>query len=482
MTQGTASHATRWLVCREHVVTGDAFMHNDYELPIANEPQHRLAVGWLYVAVGFLLASGVYPLLLALARTTYEMPWKDFFYTALVLHVDFTVLWWLLAIAGVFWSLNSTARAISAGWLALGMVVVGGVTIGVAPLTGASNPLTNNYVPMLENSVFIMGLLIFGGGVLLLVLRSLWALPWRGLCTTDGEGALRIGALAAAIATLAAILALAWTYYQLPAGSGRSYYEALFWAGGHVLQFTHTALMCICWLWLAHFCSVRLPFSARVVAIIFVIGVAPVLMVPYPFMAYEIGESGFTSWFVWFMRDYNGISAFLISLAIVWGITERTDGDKEQRHLFAALVFSIIMFGLGGFLGLFIGESSTLITAHYHGSIVAVTLAFMAMTYYWLPAFGFASPNLKWARIQVYSFAAGQMMHIVGLAWGGGHGMKRKVVGTTQDIGVQTIISPQDLVGLGGVIAVLSGILFAIVVLPVMLKGRNMNNSEVNES
>jgi hypothetical protein len=50
--------------------------------------------------------------------------------------------------------------------------------------------------------------------------------------------------------------------------------------------------------------------------------------------------------------------------------------------------------------------------------------------------------------------------------------MKRKVVGTTQDIGVQAFISPQDLVGIGGVIAVLSGILFAAVVLPVMIKGR----------
>ena len=457
-------------------------MNQDFQLPIADEPQHRLAVGWLYVAVGFLLASGVYPLLLALARTTYEMPWKDFFYTALVLHVDFTVLWWLLAIAGVFWSLNSTARGTIVGWLALALVVVGGVISGIAPLTGDSNPLTNNYVPMLENRVFTIGLLTFGAGVLLLVLRSLLALPWRALLADSGEGTLRVGAVAGAVATLAALIALAWTYFELPVGSGRSYYEALFWAGGHVLQFTHTALMCIAWLWLAHVCSVKLPFSARTIAIIFVIGVLPVLMVPYPFMVYEIGDSGFTSWFVWFMRDYNGISAGLIGLAIVWGVLERIDGDRNQHHLFAAMAFSIIMFGLGGFLGLYIGESSTLITAHYHGSIVAVTLAFMAMTYYWLPAFGFAAPNLKWAKIQVYSFAAGQMMHIVGLAWGGGHGMKRKVVGTTQDIGVQTFVSPQDLVGLGGVIAVLSGVLFAIIVLPAMLRGRETSNSEVEES
>jgi len=454
-------------------------MITKYTLPITDEAQHRLAVGWLYVAVGFLLASGVYPLLLALARTTYEMPWKDFFYTALVLHVDFTVLWWLLAIGGVFWSLNSINKAVSWGWLSLALVVGGGVLIGIAPLTDAANPLTNNYVPMLENRMFIKGLLVFGGGILLLVLRSLWAIDWKQTCTADGAGALRFGALTGAIAALVAILALIWTFLQMPVGSGRSYYEVLFWAGGHVLQFTHTALLCICWLWLAQACSVRMPFGARMIMISFAIGAVPVLLTPWPFITYEIGGAEFMSWFVWFMRDGNGIAPMLIGLAVVLGLFSGSEVNEKNRHLYASLVVSIFMFGLGGVLGWFIGESSTLITAHYHGSIVAVTMAFMAMSYYWLPVFGFATPNLKWARIQVYTFAFGQTMHIVGLAWGGGHGMKRKVVGTTQDIGIEAIVSPQNLVGLGGVIAVLSGILFAVVVLPVMLKGRKRNSSEV---
>jgi len=51
----------------------------NYFLPLDEKPQDRLAIAWLYVAVGFLLASGVYPLLLALARTSYDMSWKDFF-------------------------------------------------------------------------------------------------------------------------------------------------------------------------------------------------------------------------------------------------------------------------------------------------------------------------------------------------------------------------------------------------------------------
>ncbi len=455
-------------------------MTTNYSLPITSGPQQRLAVGWLYVAVGFLLASGIYPLLLALARTSYDMPWKDFFYTALVLHVDFTVLWWLLAIAGVFWSLNSTCRALSTGWSALALVVAGGILVGVSPLTGSTHALTNNYVPVLENRYFMKGMLVFGGGILLLVLRSLYAAPLRAIFTADHEGAVRFGIWTAAIATLAAVLALIWTLLHMPSGlEHRAYYEPLFWAGGHVLQFTHTALLSVCWLWLAAACGGRIPVGPRVVMGIFAISVIPVLFAFVPFARYEVGDPGYTLWFIRLMRDGNGIAPLLIGLPVVWGLVRAGVPAKDQRHLYLALLFSIILFATGGILGLFISTSSTLITAHYHGVIVSVTMAFMAMTYYWLPQFSFSRPNLKWATIQIYAYASGQLIHIIGLAWGGGHGMKRKVVGTTQDIGVHTWITPQDLVGLGGVIAVLSGILFAAVVLPVMLRGRN--NPEDND-
>jgi len=453
-------------------------MNRFYALPVAGEAQRRLAIGWLYVGVGFLLASGVYPLLLALARTTYDMPWKDFFYTALVLHVDFTVLWWLLSMAGVFWSLNTNERAMSFGWSGLAMVVAGGVLVGISPLTGAAHPLTNNYVPVLENRYFIKGMIVFGGGMLLLVLRSLYAAPWGRLFSISEGGAMRFGAWSGALIALIAMAAFAWTWAHMPQGlAHRAYYEPLFWAEGHVLQFTHTAMLCLSWLWLASACGVRIRFHPAIILIAFALNLAPALLAFEPFVRHLPGDPEYTAWFVILMRDGNGIAPLVIGLAVLHGLFAERKPDAEQRHLFLALLFSMLLFAVGGILGLFISRSSTLITAHYHGVIVSTTMAFMAMTYYWLPRFGFDTPNLKWARIQVCAYAAGQMIHIIGLAWGGGHGMKRKVVGTAQDIGVHTWITPQDLVGLGGVIAVFSGILFAVVVLPVMLRGRRDEGS-----
>jgi len=457
-------------------------MMTDYKLPKVEGERLQVASHWLMIAVGFLLASGVYPLLLALARTTYEMPWKDFFYTALVLHVDFTVLWWLLAIAAVFWTLASSDKWLGWSKLAMLMVVVGGIFAGIAPLLADANPLTNNYVPMLEdNRFFRKGLVLFGFGIFMLVVRALFTISWKELFT-DTDGAMRFGVWSSAVAGLVAIIALVWTFFAMRELAvpldGRAYYETLFWAGGHVLQFTHSILLMICWLWLASVCGANVPGGFKSVTGLFLITLLCVLITPWPFLMREVTDPEFMSWFVWLMRDGNGIAPFFIGLMVLWGIMKGASPTRENHHLFMSLLFSVGLFALGGILGMFIGESSTLITAHYHGSIVAVTMAFMAMTYYWLPQFGFRSPNLKWAKIQVYTYAVGQFVHIIGLAWGGGHGMKRKVVGTTQDIGVQAFVTPQDLVGLGGVVAVLSGVLFAVVVLPVLIKGRTAAQDE----
>jgi len=454
-------------------------MSKEYQLPNAEGDRLAVASGWLMIAVGFLLASGVYPLLLALARTTVEMPWKDFFYTALVLHVDFTVLWWLLAIAAVFWTLASNDKGLGWSRLAMLLVVLGGIFAAIAPLLADANPLTNNYVPMLEdNRFFRKGLMLLGFGVIILSLRSLFTTSWKELLS-DTIDAVRFGTWSSALIALVSIVALVWTFIAMQGLSepleGRSYFETLFWAGGHILQFAHTALLMVSWLWLASVCGSGKQISPKLVAGLFALSALSILLMPWPFISREITNPEFSSWFVWLMRDGNGIGPFVISALVFWGLMKGESPTAENHHLYMSLIFSMALFALGGVLGLFIGESSTLITAHYHGSIVAVTMAFMAMTYHWLPQFGYAVPNLKWARIQVYAYAIGQFVHIIGLAWGGGHGMSRKVVGTTQNIGEIGFgfITPQNLVGIGGVVAVLSGVLFAIVVLPILIRGRH---------
>ena len=213
------------------------------------------------------MGSGLYSVLLVLARAPYVQnifARTDFFRTALVVHVDLSVLVWFIAFGGVLWSLNSTPRWLSLGWAALVTSVLAALIMMAAPLAPEPNPLMSNYIPVLRQPLFLVGLVVFAFGTALLVLRAMMAIPPVGQYAS-GAGALRFGLNAAAVATLLALVAFAWSYALLPSMlDGRAFYELLFWGGGHVLQFTWTLLMLVAWLWLASASGVRLPLTPRV--------------------------------------------------------------------------------------------------------------------------------------------------------------------------------------------------------------------------
>ena len=239
----------------------------EFSLPIPDDGRRRLAVGWLTLGLAALVGSGLYSVLLVLARAPYVQnifTRTDFFRTALVVHVDLSVLVWFIAFGGVLWSLNSTPRWLSLGWAALATSVLAALIMMAAPLAPEPNPLMSNYIPVLRQPLFLAGLLLFGLGSVLLVLRAMIAIPPVGMYLA-GAGALRFGLNTAAVATLLALIAFAWSYLLLPSLlEGRAFYELLFWGGGHVLQFSYTLLMLVAWLWLASASGVRLPLTPRV--------------------------------------------------------------------------------------------------------------------------------------------------------------------------------------------------------------------------
>ncbi len=124
-----------------------------------------------------------------------------------------------------------------------------------------------------------------------------------------------------------------------------------------------------------------------------------------------------------------------------------------------------MLFGAGGLIGLAISGSNVKIPAHYHGSIVGVTLALMGLVYHLLPRMGFAQPAGRLAAWQPALYGGGQLLHIAGLLWSGGYGVQRKVAGAEQVLRTPEQVLGMGLMGLGGLLAVAGGILFAVVVL-----------------
>ncbi|MFY9974136.1 MAG: cbb3-type cytochrome c oxidase subunit I [Chromatiaceae bacterium] len=432
----------------------------------ADDGRRRLASAWLALGVTALALAGIFALLLVAARapgTGNLFPTQDFFRVALIVHVDQSVLIWFLAFGGVLWALAARpVRGLS--WTAFGVAAAGCLMTAASPFLGAADPLLNNYVPVLHHPLFLTALSIFALGILIQLITYLTRfgaeLRWG-----DPIG---VGTLTAALAALAAALSLAWTWTALPpVWEGKAYYEYLFWGPGHALQFTYTQILLVAWIWLVRAQGRSLPLGDRTLSALLVLGVLPLLLVPVIHAMYAPDAAETRLAFTRLMQWGNGLAAVPIGLAVLLALMRRPTGpaDPQTAPLRRALTASLTLFAAGGILSLLIAGSNTIVPAHYHGSIVGVTLALMGLTYHLLPRLGFGTPSGRTARVQPWIYGGGQLLHIGGLALSGALGIQRKTAGAAQGLDSLAAKLSMGVMGIGGLLAVIGGILFVLVVI-----------------
>jgi len=446
-----------------------------YVLPGTTAGSRRLARAWLWLALAALLGSGLFSLLLVLARTpgiNTLLPRGDFFRVALVVHVDLSVLVWFVAIAGMLWSLNLrpviTSGTRLAAQLAWALCAAGALGMALAPFVDSGAAIMANYIPMIDSAAFRAALLVFAAGALVLVLLTMiYTVPIGP--AVDGTGALRFGLHASAVAAAVALLAFGWSLAVMPEGlPADAYYEILYWGGGHALQFTWTLLMLVSWLVLVHACGGQAPLSPRIVLLLFALALAGVFVTPLAYLMHDIGSVEHRNMHTWAMRLGGGMAIAPLILAVLLGLAPLRRLAPNLRPLRAAVLASLLLFVAGGLIGLTINGSNVRIPAHYHGSIVGVTLALMGMVYWLLPKLGYAAPSDRMALLQPWLFGGGQLLHIIGLMWSGGYGVQRKVAGAEQVLRSTGEIAGMGLMGLGGLLAIAGGMLFALVVIRAM--------------
>jgi len=440
----------------------------DFRFYPDNPRCRNLAGGWLKLGITTLLIAGVYALLLVVARTPVIkdiVPSADFFYISLVIHVIFSNVFWFLAVAGVLWNMNTTNRFIPLGWAALIIASVGVGVIAISPFTGAGDPVMSNYIPFLNDPVFFAGLAISGSGFALLVLRAIISVP--KLHVNTPAGSMMFGVYTATNAATMAILAFFWAFFTMPQTnpSGEAYYQGLFWLGGHVLQFTHALLMLAAWMWLATASGVTFKLSPRVTSLLFTLALFTVAFTPIAFLSMNVTSINFQKWFTTHMQIGGAAATLPLGMAVLWSLFGANKATADKQPLRVALWLSIMLFALGGVLGYMLRESSTLVTAHYHSVTGAVTLAFMALAYDILPHLGFGAIPPRLAKIQVYTYGIGQLLHVLGLAWAGGYGMARKVGGSAEVLDNIQQTMGMALMGIGGTIATIGGIVFLVIVI-----------------
>ena len=431
---------------------------------IASGTPASLARAWLWLGGMALIGSGLLAALLVLSRTPGiqdVFPLKDMFRAALVVHVDLSVAVWFMAFAAVIWSAVGGSGLAWLGWSGFGLAALGTALMTVSPFFSGADPVLNNYIPVLEQPLFFASLWIFGAGVTLAVLRALlttW--PQRFLAEP-----LRLGAFLGAVAAFLSLAAFFWSWWMVPWVEGAIYYEVLFWGGGHTLQFQHALLMIVAWLWMAAHLGRPSIATARAVSFLFLVAAVPLLVVPAIYLLVPIGSLPHVELFAKLMIWGHPYMAPLVILGALslWGLRGVPAAPAKS-----AFVASFVLFALGGVLGYLIHGVNVVIPAHYHGSTVGVTLAFMGLAYVLLPTLGFGRADSRMAIWQPYVYGAGQLIHVLGLAWSGGYGVQRKVAGADQFLTTLPQKVGMGMMGLGGLIAVIGGLMFVVVCLQAM--------------
>lgn len=396
------------------------------------------------------------------------IPWIDFFHTALVVHVDLSVLIWFISFTAIFWSLSNLKPARFLDQTALLLALAGTLMIVATPFSGQAHPIINNYIPVLNDRLFLSGLITVGFGIVIISIRSLVFNKLPDLTST--QGVVRFAILLSVLTLIITLLAQLYSYIELPKISNEhSYYEYLFWGSGHTLQFSHTILLLVSWLWLSSAAGNRYPLKNGHYIALFLLCFLPVLLTPVIYFSFPVLSPEHRINFTELMR-FGGLASLPLGLLIAFKVFNWQPLSPQQKPLRMAFVSSVVLFASGGVLGFMIEGVNVVIPAHYHGSIVGVTLAFMGMSYLLLPIFGYQAPSGKWVNAQPIIYATGQMMHIIGLAWSGGYGVQRKTAGAAQGLDSLAQKAGMGLMGLGGLIAIIGGVVFLVIVLRAIYK------------
>jgi len=432
--------------------------------PVTRYPSPGLSRYWLLLGVTALAIAGLFSLVLVVARTPQlaELPlFADMFHKALVVHVDLSVMVWFLSIACMMWSLLVAPSRSIFPFLeeaALISFALGTLAIAASAFDPHGQALMSNYIPVITSPVFFMGLGLLLSGVMLMLVRLFTA---RKRSEQFGKP-LRFAIFSAGFITLMAIVAFFWSHAQMPRViDGQQYYDLMFWGGGHVLQFTHVQMLLVCWIMLVKSLKPDFRLPRKWLKVLLSVGVSTAAVTPLAYLLYDVTSMEHRMFFTHAMMMVGGIAPLVLALFIIpvlWWFR------ANKNALWTTLAMSVLLFIWGGALGNMIQGENVVVPAHYHGSIVGVTLAFMGAAYLFLPQFGYRDVSAwRLAFWQPIVYGGGQILHISGLAWSGGYGVLRKTTGGVDALPADVKVA-MGFMGLGGLIAIIGGLLFVVVV------------------
>lgn len=456
----------------------------DQGAPLTAEMPNKIgavARAWLMIAVSSLLLAGLLSLMLVIGRMPPFSTWMtdpEFFKRALVVHVDLALVVWFFAFGAALFTLGPGKAAHVIGKVAAGISLVGVLLMVIAAGVPGSEPILANYIPVIDHPVFIIGLILFAIGLIMVFVSGLagyrrYLGHQLAELPVDPSAQLAFAAMAVVALLAALTFAISWLNTPLPSTgelAPRLYYELIFWGGGHVSQVASVLTMLGAWIILLKPVLGRSPVSPTVSAILF--GGLALPQFAGPIIA-AMGTdtisylSSFTNMMQFgifpFVLVFMG---FVVRAFIVAHKEGRVSAKSYLEPQMIGFLSSAALTLLGFGLGALIRQSNTMIPAHYHAALGAVTVALMTVSFVLLEPLGLRVRGRKMklmARFQPALFGIGQTVFAVGFAVGGIYGLSRKAYASEQQVRSTAELIGLTVMGIGGILAIIAGLIYLAV-------------------
>lgn len=419
---------------------------------------------WILLSLASLALAGVLALLLALSRTPgiQEYLPTNFFRSALVTHVVFSVVIWYLGMAAALCTHLVATRsgpgdpAITTGVCRFApALATGGLLFLLVPFSfGLGEPSLNNYVP-------VIGHPIFGAGLLLLAVS--FSMPfYRVLSWSDDPDpdACLFCARGMAAVWFLALLCCALAALTMPSGlQSVPFNETLFWGAGHLLQFVNFLMMVLVWQDVGRRLHGVSPLSPELLRVVVILVVGVAVVAPFFYLFLDPRDARLSLYFTTLYQLGLIVQPLLVVLGLAGTLLCR--GMRPGAVQGLGLCLSCLLFAVGGLFGYALGEGDTRTPAHYHLVIGGLMLALMTvLASVLLPWLGRSLPRMRPVLWCLGLYAGGQLVHAGGLFIAGSFGIARKTAGASQGLNSLTEILAMLAMGGGALVAVVGGAAF----------------------
>ncbi|MGL9762476.1 MAG: cbb3-type cytochrome c oxidase subunit I [Wolbachia sp.] len=417
---------------------------------------------WIFLAVCALACSGLLSIIVIFLRLPFIsslIPSAQYIFdNALVIHVNLSILVWMCSIISLLLIINlqNTNNWLNFLWI---LSTLSMLLMFISAFVPDTEVIKSNYITILQNKLFLFGLGLF--------ITSILANAVLNYVSNKQASYLFVGQIGLVIILVSSFLCFALALKNMPQGLYHSdkslFYEYLFWGGGHLLQFAFTQGMFLVYLIMLN-SSVNLASSNKILPLF--INTILAVGAPFIYFVYSVDSAELIQFFTWHMRIAGAVLPCFLIMLVYRNIKALLDEKGNY------LLHSFVLFIYGGMLGVLTIERNVTIPAHYHGSVVGITIAFMNFVYWLLPKLGCKEIKSSVVRLQIYAYSLGHFLHITGLVWLGGYGALRKIA----DLPSISSVLARICFIMGGAVSVVGGMLFVIIVLLSMLNGRACTN------